>query len=81
LGYTPTARLACIRAQGFDPVDTAPYSHSLRASPELPFFGENYSEGLWKNLNEFRLGENKAALAVVYDGAPTGRASPAAVPG
>ena len=69
LGYDVETRLACIRKEGFDPIDAAAYSHNLSLSPNLPFFEDRGGDGgLWKTLTDFRLARNKQALAQIYAG-------------
>ncbi|HLK55220.1 MAG TPA: hypothetical protein VKU00_01570 [Chthonomonadaceae bacterium] len=66
LGYGVATRLACIRTEGFDPLDVAPYSYSLRIQVELPFFPDTSIDGLWHTLNEFRLNENRKGLIPIH---------------
>ncbi len=65
LGYDVETRLACIRKEGFDPIDAAAYSNNLSLTPTLPFF-EDRGNDLWKPLTDFRLTRNKQALAQIY---------------
>ncbi|MBC7805764.1 MAG: hypothetical protein H7145_06400 [Akkermansiaceae bacterium] len=72
LGCTPATRIACIRSQGFDPVDV--YDASLRPPftvPELHFGPEN----LTGPMTAFRVGENRRELAALL-GPVAGRAVP-----
>jgi hypothetical protein len=74
LGYGLTSRLACLRAQGFDPIDIAPYSYALGVPLQLPFFesynaegtGANARRDCWKDLCDYRLQENRHGLMVIY---------------
>jgi hypothetical protein len=68
LGYTNAARLACVRAEGLDPIDVvSDYFWPIRlVEMSLPFFPAGYSSGLWKSLADFRLRENTRVLAGLY---------------
>lgn len=73
LGYTTATRLACLRAEGLDPLDVVPDNHALNVDQSLPFFPAFY-EDHWKTLNDFRLRQNKTMLAAVH--AALARAAP-----
>ena len=68
LALAMDTRLACLRAQGFDPIDVSPYSYTLQMDASLPFFPIQQGDGLWEGLNEFRLRQNKQALVQLYAG-------------
>ncbi|MBC8136821.1 MAG: hypothetical protein H8F28_13130, partial [Fibrella sp.] len=56
--------LACLEANGFDPIDVADYSHTLGTSPDVGFFA---TEGLWDELTTFRWKQNKDKMARIHN--------------
>jgi hypothetical protein len=65
LGFDTATRLACLRAEGFDPIDVGPYDYALKTPPSLHFFPDAGSSGLHKTLNDFRFEQNRKSLAQV----------------
>jgi hypothetical protein len=75
LGYTIGSRLACLRTEGFDPIDVAAYSYALGVILELPMF-QSYEQtpnsrnvsrhDFWKELCDYRLRENQRAMKQIY---------------
>jgi hypothetical protein len=73
LGYGVPVRLACIRDQGFDPLDVI-WSYNLlryRAPTQLslPYFPDAGAgdDALWPKLAEFRLRWNRQDMARIYE--------------
>ena len=72
LGCTPATRVACVRSEGFDPLDV--YDASLRppfTAPELHFGSENLTGA----MTAFRVRENRRELAALLS-MVVGRAVP-----
>ncbi len=66
LGYTVATRLACIEANGFDPIDASDYSHTLEMDTAVGMFpprdlqkNGQWDDGIWSELNTFRWKQNK----------------------
>lgn len=63
LGYTAAMRLACIEANGFDPIDVGDYSYTLNLHPEVGLFE---ADELWDELTTFRWNRNKQEMGRLH---------------
>ncbi|MBC7806299.1 MAG: hypothetical protein H7145_09120, partial [Akkermansiaceae bacterium] len=63
LGYTVAMRLACLDANGFDPIDAGDYSHALGLRTEVGLFTAN---ALWDEFTTFRWKQNKREMARMH---------------
>jgi hypothetical protein len=66
LGFGPDTRLACLKAEGFDPIDVGPYPHALGQAGSLHFFPHLNSDGLSKTLSDFRGRLNQKSLGQIH---------------
>ncbi|MCW3054327.1 MAG: hypothetical protein JWN14_3497, partial [Chthonomonadales bacterium] len=66
LGYGLATRLACLRAEGFDPIDVGLYPSILGQDASLRFFPHTHGDGMWQAFNDFRLQQNQKSLEQVH---------------
>jgi hypothetical protein len=63
LGYTAAARLACLDANGFDPIDAGRYFQALNATAQVGYFTTGT---LWTELATFQSKRNRRGMARLY---------------